>query len=861
MRSICVPRARARFADPTWTQHRKPLVLTFRRMTTSVVLALAAVLGVSGVEITPIGGGNALTLPAHRHLLRIDPGGGPPIWMLAIQKYGEEGHGLVFLRSDDEAQTWRYYADIEPDLSRKDRADLVQVGNDIALVYSHEASKVTGSADNDVWFQWWRYDPSTRDFRPQPAVRALDSSSSRTAHHRGELAIDSLGRIWVHSAFLESDGDFSLTMAVSVDGGRTFVRQPDLDKVDDRAGGRLLSLGNKLLIVYDEHDSGTPARYRLRADSDPLDVWSPVREAFPEGIYHGAALSAVASPEGGMHLVYKDEDDDLLHRYFDGERWGPRLSISTGNDWAVQPAITLRGDELVIFYSRSYQTDHDYDFRVRVLRGGVLTEPRVLDDDHEFKGYPAAPPTLPASVPFVPCFFAALPEDNTEGFAKMVRLPMEAVEPLPSDGGTGGGTDAGVPQPDAGTVVDAGTPPPPTDAGTPPPVDAGLPSPPDAGTGSGLLFSDDFERTGGLGSAWLVDRGTWSTDGRARSTRTGTNAIRVAPVQCADCLWEATLETGGRDASIFLRAPASRPSDGYELLLRGSGEIQLRSWVSGSMRILARLSGAANTSRAVRLGLEVTGNGPVALTAFVDGVMKLTATDTSSGLPNAGFAGMWTGDTNVTFDAVRLWSSAGTLPPPPPPPPPPEEEEEEDPPPPTTGRLFFDDFTRSGSALGADWVVADGTWQVSNGEVATVNRESSAIHTVRLCRDCRAEVVAKPGSARAMLFVRAPPSRPSDGYDLTLDSDGDVELSRWVDGVKTVLGTAEVARPDSSRPARLTLEAAGVNPTRLRAWVDGVEVLTANDSTAKLQSEGHAGVWTNRAAVRFDDFALNAVAP
>lgn len=815
-------------------------------MNAPLVLALAAVLGISGTEVTPIGGGNALTLPAHRHLLRIDPGDGPAIWMLAIQKYGQDGHRLVFLRSDDETQTWRYYADIQPDRSRKDRADLVQVGNDIALVYSHEASKVSGSRDHDVWFQWWRYDPSTRDFRPEPPVLALDSTSSKTAHHRGELAIDSRGRIWVHSAFLESNGDFSLTMAVSTDGGRSFIRQPDLDRIEDRAGGRLLHLGDELILVYDSHGSRTPARYRIRADSDPIDKWGPIREAFSEGIYHGAALSAVATPEGGMHLVYKDEGDDLFHRYFDGERWGPRLALSTGNDWAVQPAITLRGDELVIFYSRSYRTDHDYDFRVRVLRDGVLSDPVVLDDDREFKGYPAAAPTLPVSLPFVPCFFAALPEDNTEGFAKIVRLAREAVDPPPPDGGMP--PDAGSPPPDAGVPND------PPDAGSP---DGGTGGDPGEAGPRELLFSDDFERSGALGPDWLVDRGTWTTDGAARTTHSGTNALRVAPVQCADCLWEATLDTGGREASIFLRAPASRPSDGYEVLLRGSGEIQLRSWVNGNMTRLARLSGAVDPTRPVRLGLEVKGSAPMSLTAFVNGVALLTATDATSAFPGPGFAGVWTGDSNVTFDAVRLWTRAGAPQPPPPP------DDEEDPPPPENppGVLFSDDFSRSGGeGFGPQWIIATGKWE-ANGEAVTIERGSSALQTQLRCRDCRAEVTAISGSAQALVFVRAPSNRPSDGYDLTLRSNGEVELSKWVNRSQTVLGRAQIARPDRNRPARLAIEAVGANPTRLRAWIDGVELLTATDGSAELQGEGHAGFWTNRADVRFDDFLLAPTGP
>jgi len=36
------------------------------------------------------------------------PAGGPPVSLLAIQKDGADGHGLVFVRSDDDARSWRY---------------------------------------------------------------------------------------------------------------------------------------------------------------------------------------------------------------------------------------------------------------------------------------------------------------------------------------------------------------------------------------------------------------------------------------------------------------------------------------------------------------------------------------------------------------------------------------------------------------------------------------------------------------------------------------------------------------------------------------------------------------------------------
>src|SRR4051812_46588387 len=116
---------------------------------------VALIAALFGGIVGPIQNGNALTLPAARHLVRMQQGGGRPAsWMLAIQQDGASGHGLVFLRSTDDAKSWSYYAPIQNDWSERDTPDLVPVGGDIALVYSYEAPTLGGSLRHDVYFQW-----------------------------------------------------------------------------------------------------------------------------------------------------------------------------------------------------------------------------------------------------------------------------------------------------------------------------------------------------------------------------------------------------------------------------------------------------------------------------------------------------------------------------------------------------------------------------------------------------------------------------------------------------------------------------------------------------------------------------------
>src|SRR6266850_6919370 len=141
------------------------------------MFAIVASLIAAASTVTPIRNGNALTLPAARHVVRVDPGDGTPAaWLLAVQQDGANGHGLGFFRSDDEGRTFHWYAPIQDDWSERSTGDLIAVGRDVALVYSFEGPVLSGSARHDVYFQWWRY--SAGEWRPQPAVRVFDSGSA-----------------------------------------------------------------------------------------------------------------------------------------------------------------------------------------------------------------------------------------------------------------------------------------------------------------------------------------------------------------------------------------------------------------------------------------------------------------------------------------------------------------------------------------------------------------------------------------------------------------------------------------------------------------------------------------------------------
>jgi hypothetical protein len=82
---------------------------------------------------------------------------------------------LGFWRSDDEAQSWYWYAPIQHDRNERDTPDLIQVGMDVGVVYSYEGPSVSGSPLHKVWFQWWRWNGNA-DWVPQTPVRVFDST-------------------------------------------------------------------------------------------------------------------------------------------------------------------------------------------------------------------------------------------------------------------------------------------------------------------------------------------------------------------------------------------------------------------------------------------------------------------------------------------------------------------------------------------------------------------------------------------------------------------------------------------------------------------------------------------------------------
>src|SRR5439155_7301352 len=136
----------------------------------------------------------------------------------------------------------------------------------------------------------------------------------------------------------------------------------------------------------------------------------------------------------------------------------------------------------------------------------------------------------------------------------------------------------------------------------------------------------------------------------------------TATVSCGDCRVEAKMVNfRGGEAVLELRASGT---DRYALALTASGKLEIRRYRSGGLTVLASgASGIADLSVFHSFGLSAQGTVLVTLDATVDGVPKLSATDTSSAaLTAAGAAAIAPTFAGIDLDGIAHTCTAGMPP-------------------------------------------------------------------------------------------------------------------------------------------------------------------------------------------------------
>lgn len=144
--------------------------------------------------------------------------------------------------------------------------------------------------------------------------------------------------------------------------------------------------------------------------------------------------------------------------------------------------------------------------------------------------------------------------------------------------------------------------------------------------------------------------------------------------------------------------------------------------------------------------------------------------------------------------------------------------------------LFSDDFANPippDDGLGATWKVS-GLWYADGAAVSDLDDVDQAIETAASCGDCRAEAQIGGAGPETGLSLRM--ATAGDRYDAVILADGTLRIRRVRGGVPSTLVEAPAGLADPTDAFTLSLSAAGTNPVRLSASVNGAPIATAADS-------------------------------
>lgn len=166
---------------------------------------------------------------------------------------------------------------------------------------------------------------------------------------------------------------------------------------------------------------------------------------------------------------------------------------------------------------------------------------------------------------------------------------------------------------------------------TPTPTPTPTPTATPTATPGGTIFSDDFED--GDSTGWTVVSGSWSvvTDGTKVFKQTGTSGEGL--VYAGSSSWtNYTVQAKVKLYDMISLAASGiigryvNSSNFYMLRLHQSGKVQLYKKVSGTFTMLQESTVTVNTNTLYTLKLVMSGS---ALTGYVDGVQKVSVTDSS----------------------------------------------------------------------------------------------------------------------------------------------------------------------------------------------------------------------------------------
>jgi hypothetical protein len=362
------------------------------------------------------------------------------------------------------------------------------------------------------------------------------------------------------------------------------------------------------------------------------------------------------------------------------------------------------------------------------------------------------------------------------------------------------------------------------------------------------LFADNFDRTTGLGTNWAVQHGSFTTDGNfaVAGTMTGSGTGNWAAVVPAlntnnySVSADLTVPSGSLFSGVVARSSDSLNFDrslyAAQLSTDGSVHLYRRNDWTWTQLASAAAGIVSNTSYNVRL--IVSGASPVHLEAWVNGVQKIVFDDSSASQITTGVPGIENYDTNVKYDNFTV----------------------------TVAPLFVDDFNRT-TGLGAAWAVqhgsftTDGNFAVAGTMTGSGTGNWAGLNTSLGTSNYSviADLIVPSGSLFSGLVARSsdPANFDRNLYSAQIATDGSVYLYRrndwnWTELAATASGVV------ANTSYNLKLVVSGSSPVHLEVWLNGVQKIIFDDSSASQITTGIPGMENYDTNVKYDNFTVTA---